>query len=339
MTIRTAIIGLGPNTPGKGGAHSISYLHAAAFRAADGFNIVGACSRTRKNIDDFIAEYPGTNGYQDYKLMLAELRPEMVSVCAFAPDREEMVNAALSYGAKGVLIEKPFALSLTAAKRMIDQAGACGARLFINHQRRYGKPFEAFRDAATQIGDLLSVDAVQPFGNILDFGSHVIDIALFALGQERRLASLFAAVDWHDARDWQGTKVESHSLATVWFNDGVRLTYEAGNNPNAKTPLLRLNGSQGFAELHMEPADDVPNVFRAKLAGSPNIVSLDSSEHIHHSEDPTLYLRRAAADIHQAMTTGSATRIDPAEAFRGMQIMMGIYQSAKLQASLNFLSP
>ncbi len=336
MNIKCAIIGLGPNTPGKGGAHSISYLHAAAYQAEAGFEIAGACSRTRKNVEDFVAEFPGCRGYQDYNRMLSELRPQMVSVCAFAPDREAMVVAALESGAKGVLIEKPFALSLEAAERMMSKADACDARLFVNHQRRYGKPFEAFRDAAAMIGNLLSVDAVQPFGNILDFGPHVIDIALFALGNERRIDNLFAAVDWHDARKWQGTQVESRSLATIFFNDGVRLTYEAGNNPIVKHPLLRLNGSLGFAELHMEPAEDVPNVFRAKLAGGADIISLDSTEHIHHSEDPTLYMRRAVADVYKAMTEGSGTRIDVAEAYRGMQIMMGIYESAKQMGTVKF---
>ena len=330
----TAIIGLGPNTPGKGGAHSISYLHAAAYQACDGFELVGACSRTQKNVDDFCAEYPTAKGYLDYHLMLDGLRPEMVSVCAFAPDREAMVNAALDCDVKGVIIEKPFALTLDAAERMMAKADVCGARLFVNHQRRYGKPFEAFRDAATQVGDLLSIDVIQPFGNILDFGSHLIDTALFVLGKERQVHNLFAAVDWNDAREWQGTKVESRSLATVYFNDGVRLTYEAGNNPIVKHPLLRLNGSQGFAELHLEPAADAPNVFRAKLAGRADIVSLDSTEHIHHSEDPDLYMKRAVADVHKAMTEGAETRIDASEAYRGMQIMMGIYESAKQQGAL-----
>ena len=336
MILRTAIIGLGPNTPGKGGAHSISYLHAASYQACGEFEIVGACSRTPKNVDDFCAEYPTAKGYLDYKLMLSELRPEMVSVCAFAPDREEMVVAALDCGAKGVVIEKPFALTLDAAERMMVKADVCGARLFVNHQRRYGKPFEAFRDAAAQIGNLLSVDIVQPFGNILDFGSHVIDIALFAVGRQRKVDNLFAAVDWHNARDWQGTRVESRSLATAYFDDGVRLTFEAGNNPTVKHPLLRLNGSLGFAELHLEPAPDVPNVFRAKLADSNTIVSLDSTEHIHHSEDPALYMKRAVVDIYKAMIEGTETRIDAAEAYRGMQIMMAIYMSAKQQGTVKF---
>jgi UDP-N-acetylglucosamine 3-dehydrogenase len=336
VSLRTAIIGLGPNTPGKGGAHSISYLHAASYQACGAFELVGACSRTQKNVDDFRAEYPSAEGYRDYRKMLAELRPQVVSVCAFAPDREAMVGAALDCGATGVIIEKPFALTLEAAERMMAKARASGARLFVNHQRRYGRPFEAFRDAATQVGDLLSVDVVQPFGNILDFGSHLIDAALFCLGEARRPDTLFAAVDWNGAQMWQGTKVESHALATVYFNDGVRLTYEAGRNPKVKHPLLRLNGSQGFAELHLEPAADAGNVFRAKLAGRADIVSLDSGEHIHHSEDPALYMKRAVADFHRAMTTGSATRIDASEAYRALQLMTAIYESAEQQRTVKF---
>ena len=94
--------------------------------------------------------------------------------------------------------------------------------------------------------------------------------------------------------------------------------------------------SSDLAELHMEPAADVPNVFRARLASRGDIVSLDSTEHIHHSEDPTLYMRRAVADIHQAMTQGTETRIDGSEAYRGMQIMMAIYQSARQQGTVKF---
>ncbi len=335
-TIRAAIIGLGPNTPGKGGAHSISYLHAWSYQAVDGFEIVGGCSRKQKNIDDFVAEFPGCKGYQDYHKMLEELRPDIVSVCAYAPDREVMVNAALDNGAKSVLIEKPMALSLDAAERMMAKAAKLGARLFVNHQRRYGKPFEAFLEASKNIGTLLSIDVVQPFGNILDFGSHLIDTCLFVVGKERKIDNIFAAVDWTDAQDWQGTKVESRSLASIFFSDGVRITYEAGNNPIVKTPLLRVNGSLGFSELHIEPAEDATNVFRALVAGSSKIISLESTEHIHHSEDPALYMKRAVSDIYRAMTEGTETRIDSDEAYRGMQIMMGIYESAKTQSTIKF---
>jgi hypothetical protein len=36
------------------------------------------------------------------------------------------------------------------------------------------------------------------------------------------------------------------------------------------------------------------------------------------------------------MTAGDETRIDAAEACRGMQIMMGIYESARQQSTVKF---
>ncbi len=328
-SVRCAIIGLGASTAGKGGAHSFSYCHGWAYAATPGMELVAACSRNERNVADFTGEFPGCQGFNDYRNMLSSARPDLVAVCAYASDREAMVMAALDAGAKGVWIEKPFALTLSAARRMMDAAADKGARLFVNHQRRYGRPFEWFRDAAGQIGDVLSVDVVQPGANLLDFGPHLVDAALFALGPQRRTADIFGAVDWSAPGNWHGIQHETQLLGCVHFDDGTRLTVEAGRRRSTKLPVLRLNGSLGFAELHLAPASDASSIFRARYAGSSAITSPATDEHFHHSADPALYMKRAAADVLAAVTTGSATRIDAAEAYRGLEIVLGIYESAR----------
>jgi len=307
--LTAAIIGLGPNTPGKGGAHSIAYCHAWAMTATPGVKLIAGCSRNERNVNDFAAEFPGVTGFQDYRAMLKQMKPELVSVCAFAPDREEMVMACLDAGARGVLIEKPFALSLGAARKMMAAAQKTGARLFVNHQRRYGKPFELFKDAAGKIGDVLGVDIVQPFGNALDFGPHLIDAALFALGEERKLATVFAAADWTADIVWQSVAVEKHMYLAAHFEDGARLTYEAGKSAAGKLPVIRMNGTLGFAEMHLSPAADAGSVFRARLAGESGAYSPATDEHFHHSDDPALYMKRAIVYIAHAMMAGTKTRI------------------------------
>jgi predicted dehydrogenase len=199
----------------------------------------------------------------------------------------------------------------------------------VNHQRRYGKPFEAFLDASKNIGELLSVDITQPMANVLDFGPHLVDAALYVMGKERQAVSVFAAVDQSDPGQWQGISTESQLLGTAHFNDGSRILMEAGKDHCGKLPILRVNGSLGFAELHLEPAPDVTNVFRACLAGSSEITSLETSEHFHHSEDPALYMKRAVKDIRDALNTGIETRIDASEACRGIEILLGFFESAK----------
>jgi predicted dehydrogenase len=335
-TIKAVIIGIGKSTQGKGGGHSFSYCHGWAYTATPGIELAAACSRTEQNVADFAKEFPSCKGFQDYRLMLSEIKPDLVSVCAFAPDRETMVMAALENGAKAVWIEKPFALTLSAARRMMDAAAKKGARLFVNHQRRYGKPFEWLRDAAAdgKIGEVLSFDVVQPFSDILGFGPHLVDAALFTLGTGRRVEALIGAVDWSLAHDWQGVQQEGQFLGSVHFNDGTRLTIEAGKHSCKKLPVLRVNGTLGFAELQLSPASDAKSIFRARFAGEPGISSPSTNEHFHHSEDPALYMKRAALDVLSAIHDGTPTRIDADEAYRGLEIMLGIYESARLQKML-----
>jgi predicted dehydrogenase len=85
----------------------------------------------------------------------------------------------------------------------------------------------------------------------------------------------------------------------------------------------------GFAELHLSPASDAKSVFRAKFANENGISSPETDEHFHHSADPALYMKRAAADVRNAINTGSPTLIDAAEAYRGLEIMLGVFESAR----------
>lgn len=337
MTLRCAIIGCGPGTPGKGGAHSIAYAHAEAIHRVAGLELVAAASRTPKNLDDFCRAFPCCQGYQDYRAMLSEQHADLVAVCAYPPDREDMVQTAVVAGAKGVVIEKPMAMGLGAARRMMTAAAKTGCRLFVNHQRRYGKPFEWWRDAVAgkAIGELESVDIAQPGDTFMNFGPHLVDAALFALGTDRKAVRAIGAVDRSVIGNYQGTKTEAQLLASIHFDDGVRLTIEAGKRGCQQMPVLRANGTLGFAELRLGPLAGEGGVFRKVCADQP-VVSPATNEHFHHSEDGALYVQRAYEDFGRALTAGAATRLDAAEAYRGLEIIMAAYESARLGRMIDF---
>jgi predicted dehydrogenase len=90
--IRAAIIGCGPSTPGKGGAHSIAYAHGWGLSRVPEVKIVAAASRNALNAADYCAEFAGAKDYTDYREMLRAEKPDLVSVCAFPRDREAMVT-------------------------------------------------------------------------------------------------------------------------------------------------------------------------------------------------------------------------------------------------------
>jgi len=334
--VRAAIIGCGPTGPSRSGAHSISYAHARAMRAAE-VELVAAASRREKNVSDFLAEFPGLRGYQDYRKMLAEERPEFVSVCAFPPDREAMVAAALDAGAKVLWIEKPFAISMGAAHRMLDAAEAHGARLFVNFQRRFGEPFEWVKAAVAQqrIGNLIGIQISQPGNEIINFCPHLIDAALNAMNVpfDRQPVRVFGAVEWSGSL-YQGVPAESQLAGTVHFSDGTRMVVEAGEHQAQRVPTIRFDGEHGFVELRLSPLDSERGIARGCFKGSLEV--LETEENFHHgTTDKNLYVDRALKDILHAIKTGEPSRLDAATVLPGLEILLALFESANQRKMLS----
>lgn len=330
-TLRAVIIGCGPFNETRGGCNSVSYAHATALRRTPGLQLVAAASRSRKNVDDFCAEFPGTKAYTNYREMLAAERPEWVSVCAFPPDREAMCLAALAAGAKILLVEKPFAVTPGAMNAILAAAKASDARVFVNHQRRYGKWFEWFRAQLQEhtCGAPRAVSLYHGGAGFVNFGPHLIDAALFAL-EPRQPVSVFAAVDWTDAGDYQGVRTERSILADVRFNDALTLTLHSGPEVGQGQPCLRAACAEGVVELYFGPIGESRALGRV-IASTGRVSSPDfGTEHFHHNNtEPNVFYNRAVADIWTCFQSGAACRLDAHHAVAGTSILLGAYASAK----------
>ncbi len=329
-SFRSAIIGCGPHNETRGGCNSVSYAHAAAIRRTLGLELAAAASRTPKNVEDFCGEFPGTKGYTDYREMLSAERPDWVSICAFPPDREEMALAALEAGAKILLVEKPFAVTTEAMRAIQDAAQTIGARVFVNHQRRYGKWFEWFREQirTEACGPLRALTLYHGGPGFINFGPHLIDAALFAL-EPRRPVSLQAAVDWTNAGDFQGVRTERSLLGDVLFEDGVHLAIHSGPEAGKGQPCLRAACEHGLVELYFGPFGSAPAIGRLVPATelSPNF----GTEHFHHNDiEPNVFYDRAVADIWDCFQRGTPCRLDAVHAASGTAILLGCYESARL---------
>ena len=330
--LRAVIIGCGPGGEGRAGCHSIGYAHALSMRRSGGrVALVAAATRTPKNAVMFAAEFPEAKMYADYREMLTKESPDVVSVCAFPPDREEMVMAALKSGAKIVWAEKPFALTAGSARRMLAAAKEADARIFVGFQRRYGAPFEAAYDAihAGKIGRLRSVHIVHPWPKFIDFGPHLLDVALGWLSPLNP-ARAFAAIRWSDSVRYQGVAVEEQLLGTVHFEDGARLVVESGLQAASRSPILRADGDRGFLELSLTPETGETGFLRGMSMDSGTISCPVSDENFHHGTvDTNLYFDRQLLDMVSASETGAESRVDASRALAGIEIFEAFEQSAR----------
>lgn len=77
-------------------------------------------------------------GHSDYRKMLADVKPEFVSVCPrHADQHRDMCLAAIEAGAKGVYVEKPFVRSPGEADEIISACEKHSAKVAVAHRNRY----------------------------------------------------------------------------------------------------------------------------------------------------------------------------------------------------------
>ncbi|MEK3882866.1 Gfo/Idh/MocA family oxidoreductase [Paenibacillus sp. PL2-23] len=127
--VRVAVIGCG----------SISkYRHIPEYAAHPDVELVAFVDPVIERAQHFADQY-GAKAFADYEAMLAEMKPDAVSVCTPNALHAPMSIAAAKAGAH-VLVEKPMAVTDAEAEAMIQAASDNGVRLMVGHNQRLMPP-------------------------------------------------------------------------------------------------------------------------------------------------------------------------------------------------------
>ena len=112
--MRYAIIGCGRISP--------NHLAAAQKNALE---IIGLCDIDDKMLEDkflkFKLDKTKTTGYSDYRKMIEELKPDLVSICTESGRHAAIALDCIRVGIN-LIIEKPIALSIEDADAIISEA-------------------------------------------------------------------------------------------------------------------------------------------------------------------------------------------------------------------------
>ena len=120
---------------------------------------------------------PADRLFAAYPDLLAAVQPDLVSICAYAPDRVAMAQAALRAGARGLWLEKAVATSVASARDLRATAAAAGASVVVNHPRAQDPQYRAVRRIIEEgtLGPLESVHVVFS-GHLIHTGTHAWDV-------------------------------------------------------------------------------------------------------------------------------------------------------------------
>jgi predicted dehydrogenase len=223
--LRAAIVGCGriastiqDELEGRPGIQIFPYSHAGAYRAAARTELVAAVDSSPERLQAFGARWGVDRLYRTVDELLAAEEVDLVSICA--PTRAHAsVFETVVPAVRGVLLEKPIAITLAEADRMIEVARAHGTHVAVDHTRTFDSWYRRAKELIDEgtIGEVQAIFALWAEG-WSGGGSHLFDLVRFLVGG--RPDWVFCHPDGSGARDPGGS-------ALVHYESGLRLFVEA----------------------------------------------------------------------------------------------------------------
>lgn len=203
--------------------------HVAAHPDAE---LVGICDETPADrmlepaaaADEF--DLPADRVFEDSRTCLAETDPDIVVCCPVPADHAEWVERIAPYG-PAVLLEKPFALSVAQADRMIAAMDDTGAPLAINWPMAW-YPTHRTTKRLIDEGAIGAVEEVHYYGGNAGMGrarsaEFAPDQDLHVAGRGHEDRDRLTQTWWHDPDRGGGSLVDYLGYGVTlgtWFRDG-----------------------------------------------------------------------------------------------------------------------
>ena len=223
------------------GVGNMGLSHALAYRAIDGFEIVGLMSRSIRGRNDLPAELAELPRYQDFDQALKTAKPDAVSINTWPDTHADYALKSLAAGCH-VFMEKPIATNVADAERIVRAAQQHKRKLVIGYILRVHPSWSKFVEVARTLGKPLAMrmnlnqqsngpawnwhkNLMQSLSPIVDCGVHYVDIMCQMTGARPvRVHGIGAHLS-------NEVKVYNYGHLHVVFDDGSVGWYEAGWGP------------------------------------------------------------------------------------------------------------
>ena len=291
--------------------------HARIINGMDEATLTGVADAIKEKASALGTEL-GITAYANYHDLLPHVDAMVICTPPFA--RTDIVLGCAEAG-KPILVEKPFALNLSDADRMIEAANCADVMLMVGYVLRFTHPFQVLHEtfATGALGRLVNCwtrrympfdtskiwygDQSKSGGITLDFASHDIDWLRWIGGDARRV---FGRVD----RIRPGIQTDEHVHALVTFDQGVGAIDDSWA-PGLSDTSIGIVGSEGSMIV------DRDGTIRRKLGdGAETVVTPEPGETIQE------HFVRCVRD-------GTTPKVTAHDGRTVLQIVLAIQESAR----------
>ena len=232
--------------------------------------VVAVADADPKGLADAAQRLGGVKAYADYKVMLAETKPDIAAICArHIHEHRDMIVAAVGAGVKGIYIEKPFVRTLAEADEIVKLCAEKGVRLAIAHRNRYHPVIDVVKQlvASGEIGELKEVRVrgkQDHRGGGLDLwvlGGHGFNLATLFTGSAISCEATILVegrpatkADIRPGDEGVGLIVGDEIHARYETRSGIPLYFDSKKGtPGKGTPFgARLIGTKGVISLQID---------------------------------------------------------------------------------------
>jgi predicted dehydrogenase len=136
--IRVLVAGLG----------NMGRSHALAYHRDPRFEIVGLVNRSPADLPEALRRYPVTG---DFHEALGRLKPDLACIATYTDSHADYAVAAMEAGAH-VFVEKPLAMSMADAERVVRTAAATGRKVVVGYILRHHPSWQRLVAEARALG-------------------------------------------------------------------------------------------------------------------------------------------------------------------------------------------
>ncbi|CDQ38470.1 Gfo/Idh/MocA family protein [Virgibacillus salexigens] len=325
--------------------------HIPAFQALeDRVEIIAVQDVNQDRAKEVAAKYDIPRTFVQYHDLFVHVNA--VVICTPNKFHAEITVAALEAGVH-VLCEKPMAMTTEECERMISAAKQSGKQLAIAYHYRHtdnaklakqavlhqeiGEPLvtrvQALRRRKVPGWGVFTNKELQGGGSLIDYGCHLLDLAIWLLGDPEpvevlgttynRLSKLPNQINDWGTFDHATFEVDDHVTSYITFDNGISMQMECSWAANIKEDTRHLSISGVDGGLSLYPFE----LYQPKLG-----TFMRSDAKVEHNETNAGYIQ--AENFVDSCLGQDELVVKPEQALKVTKIIDAIYQSSDTGSSV-----
>lgn len=326
------------------GAGAIAPIYAEAITLQPEATLAAVCDKNQQTASGFVKQYSTNKFYTAYEDLLQDPSIDVVCICTPSGLHADMAIKAIEAG-KHVIIEKPLAMTLEDADRVIAAAKKFKVKATVAFQKRYNRPILQMREKLEKgsFGNMMHATtavhwyrdqsyydqdpwrgtAAMDGGALMNQSIHNIDLLRWMMGPVRKVSG-FTATRRHTM------EMEDVGVAILEFESGALGIIEGSTAiyPTDLEASLSLFGTKGTA-----------------VVGGKYIDEIKSWHFLHednelHKEDSTFSTSQEGhypiiEDMVKAIKNDKDPAISLQDGRNALEIILAIYESSKTGNAVN----